>query len=449
MIHETVKRYSLPKEQLEQMLNEIVGDADMDELMGLTPPQANPRNLSVGEIVEGSVLSISQNNIVVDFGGKAEGYLPYVEASGFSNDDVDIGDTGKFLISRISRGGTVTLARKDVEQISQQREVMAELQTGECYEGRLVKQTRNGWLVDLKGLPANLPSAQEYLPYPPEGPTELVGTNIPVIIESIAPDSITLTRKPFASEIRKQAKNDFFSALKPGLIVEGRVKNLGEKNNEKFGAFVQLTSGVVGLCHSSDFGEEEPKVGEDIKCRVLRVDKDKNRIFLGIRQVNEPTWEELVSNYPVNSRVTGRVKSIKNYGAFIEIEPRINGLIHVSDLSWSEHVKHPREILKENETVEVVILGIDEEKQHLALGLKQLSSDPWDTVLDRYLVGSRIKGMVTNKTKFGVFIKLEPGVDGLAHHTIKSKDLEVGEEAEVTILRIDPARKRVSLALEE
>jgi len=447
MINATVKRFSIPKDELDALVDEIIGDSNLEELIGVSVSKANSRNLSIGEIVDGSVLSISQNKIVVDFGGKSEAYLPYTEGDGFSNDDVDIGDNSKFLITRISRGGTVTLTRKNVEEIAKQRELLAELRMGEETEGRLLKQVKNGWLVDVKGLPAFLPASQEYLPHPAEGSLE--GTDVRVVIESITSDAITLTRKPFAGEIRKQVKNEFFSTLKPGLIVEGVVKNLGEKNNERFGAFIQLASSIVGLCHSSDFGAEDPKVGETVKCRVLRLDKEKNRIFLGIKQVDEPTWEELVSNYTVNSRVVGRVKSLKNYGAFIELEPRVNGLIHVSDLSWSEHIKHPREMLKEGEEVEVCILGIDEDKQHLALGLKQLSSDPWDTILDRYLVRSKTIGIVTNKTKFGIFIRLEPGVDGLAHHTVKSKDLELGQEAEVTILSIDPSRKRVSLALEE
>lgn len=449
MINATVKRFSLSKKELESLVNEIVGDADMDQLLGLTTSLANPKNLNVGEIIEGNVLSISQDKIIVDFGGKSEAYLPYIEGDGFRNDEVDIGDTGKFLISRISRGGTVFLSRKDVDKVAKQRELIATLLVGSEEVGKLVKQIKNGWLVDLKGLPAILPSSQEYLAYPVEGPSSLIGEDIRVVIDSISSDAIILTRKPFAGEVRKRAKSEFFGALKPGLIVEGVVKNLGEKNNERFGAFIQLASSIVGLCHFSDFGEEEPKVGETIKCRVLRVDKDKNRVFLGIKQVNEPTWEELVSDYVVGGVVTGRVKSLKKYGAFIELSSRINGLIHVSDLSWLDHIRHPNEILKEGDETRAVILAIDTEKQHLSLGLKQLSADPWDSVLDRYLVGSRVTGTVTNKTKFGVFIRLEPGVDGLAHHTINSKDLEVGQTTEVTILRIEPLRKRVSLALEE
>ena len=311
MINATVKRFSLSKKELESLVNEIVGDADMDQLLGLTTSLANPKNLNVGEIIEGNVLSISQNKIIVDFGGKSEAYLPYIEGDGFSNDEVDIGDTGKFLISRISRGGTVFLSRKDVDKVAKQRELIATLLVGSEEVGKLVKQIKNGWIVDLKGLPAILPSSQEYLAYPVEGSSSLIGEDIRVVIDSISSDAIILTRKPFAGEVRKRAKNEFFSALKPGLIVEGVVKNLGEKNNERFGAFIQLASSIVGLCHFSDFGEGEPKVGETIKCRVLRVDKDKNRVFLGIKQVNEPTWEELVSDYVVGGIVTGRVKSLK------------------------------------------------------------------------------------------------------------------------------------------
>jgi small subunit ribosomal protein S1 len=255
---------------------------------------------------------------------------------------------------------------------------------------------------------------------------------------------VILTRKSFAGEIKKKVKATFFTSLSVGALVEGMVKNITE-----FGAFIQIASGIIGLCHTSDFGEESLSVGTKIKSRVLKIDREKNRISLGIRQVTEPSWEELVGKYSVGDKVMAEVKSIVPYGAFLQIEAGVSGLVHVSDLSWSEHIKHPKEVISAGETIEVVVLGVDVEKQHLSLGLKQVSEDPWETISDRYLSGHIYEGRITNKTKFGIFVELERGVEGLAHHTINSKDLKIGELVPISVLRIDTSRKKVSLALEE
>ena len=234
------------------------------------------------------------------------------------------------------------------------------------------------------------------------------------------------------------------NSLNVGDLVDGTIKNQTE-----FGVCIQISSGIIGLCHASDQGSESPKVGQKVKARILKIDRDKNRVSLGIRQVTEPSWEEIVSKYAPDDRVVGKVKSIVPDGAFLEIESGVSGLVHVSDLSWSDHIKHPKEMLSEGQQVEVIILGIDVDKQHLSLGLKQATQDPWATITDRYLVGSIISGKVSNKTKFGIFVEIESGVEGLAHHTISSKNLKLGEVVKCSVSRIDLEKKKISLALEE
>jgi small subunit ribosomal protein S1 len=437
-----VKKFRLPPEELERQVEEICGNVDMDALL-YDGRMCHFTNLKPEDIVPGKVVAIRSNSVMVDYGGKVEAHVPYYE-DGHTNEDLDVGDEINFIVTEVENSGKVNLARKNVDLIIKQRGMLETLHVGDRVTAKLIQHMKNGWLVGINGLPAILPSQQEFLVYPEGGPPELVDSLIEVEIASIEDKEVTVTRKPFATQIKKKTKANFFNSLNIGDLVEGTVKNITE-----FGAFIQIASGVIGLCHSSDFGPDELIVGKKTKSRVLKLDRDKNRVSLGIRQVTEPSWAEIIAKYSVDDKVFAEVKSIVPYGAFLEIEPGVSGLVHVSDLSWSDHVKHPKEILSEKETIEVVVLGIDVEKQHLSLGLKQVTSDPWETINDRYLVGSTYSGRITNKTKFGIFIELERGVEGLAHHTLESKSMVIGQDVPVSIMRIDGARKKISLALEE
>jgi len=435
-----VKEFAIPKAELERQVDEIFSGVDLDSLYYGETNCHTP--LKTDDIITGKVISIKTDFVLVDYGGKSEAKLPYHE-HGSTNDDLDVGDETKFLVTKADDAERISLSRKNIDLIIRQKKVLETLEIGATIIGKLIHHTKTGWLVNINGLPAILPSQQEYLVYPKDGPLELVDTEVKVEVESINDMMVTLTRRPFAVEIKKEAKASFFSSLVVGDLVEGIIKNITQ-----FGAFIQIASGIIGLCHTSDFGEDLPQVGSKVKSRVLKIDRDKNRVSLGIRQVTEPSWAELVDKYTLGDKVMAEVKSIVPYGAFLQIEAGVSGLVHVSDLSWSDHIKHPKEILSDGETIEVVILGVDVEKQHLSLGLKQVSEDPWETISSRYLAGHTYNGRITNKTKFGIFVELERGVEGLAHHTINSKDLKIGEMSTVSVLRIDTARKKISLALE-
>ena len=434
-----LKKYRLPKEELDRQVDEICKDVDFDALFEGTVRHHS--TLAPEEIIEGKVIDIKNDHALVDYGGKTEARVAY---STGEDSDLDIGDVTSFLITRVTEEGSVSLSRKNIELLIKQKKVVASLQAGDRLTGVLIQHTKGGWVVNLNGLPAFLPSAQEFLVYDRNFTEVLIDTPVEVEVESIENMSVTLTRKPFASQIKKEAKATYFNSLNTGDIVEGFIKNITE-----FGCFVQISGGIIGLCHTSDFGTEEIEVGKKIKSRVLKIDREKARVSLGIRQVTEPSWAETIAKYSEESRVKAVVKSIVPYGAFLELEPGISGLVHVSDLSWADHIKHPREELSEGDEVEAVILGIDVDKQHLSLGLKQLSEDPWQTLADRYLVGSSYSGVVTNKRNFGIFVKLENGVEGLAHHTLDSNNLQVGTEINVLIMRIDSVRKKITLAIED
>lgn len=437
-INKTIKRFDIPKEELELQLNEIVAGTNLD-LVLLEQVNIN-FDLEPGQIIPGRVVLLRDDFAIVDIAQKSEGFLPYKEDD-HANDDLDIGDETNFIVSKVDENGTIHLSRKNVELLLHQREVLKMLKVGDRVVGRLAAQTSAGWMVDINRVMALLPSQSEFLL---GEPGELLNQEIEAEIEQIDGSQVILTRRPFANEVKKLAKNYFISNLEVGHIVDGVIKNITD-----FGLFIQVAAGIIGLCHASDRGEEAPFVGQKVKARVLKIDREKNRVSLGIRQVSEPSWADLVKKYSIDQKISGSVKSLAPYGAFIEVEPGVTGLVHVSDLSWSDHIKHPREVLVEGEKVEAVILGMDVEKQHLSLGIKQITSDPWETIAERYVVGSNMEAKVTNKTKFGIFLELERGVEGLAHHTVNSKKLKIGDVASVSILRIDTGRKKVSLALND
>jgi len=440
MTTDTLHQFRITAAELERQVDEIFQGVDLEKLLSeraaLTP---TPK---LGDFVVGQVTMLRTDNVFIDLGCKEEASLPYYE-DGFSNEDLDVGDQTTFLVSGQDKEGRILLTRKNVDFILKQKEIISHIQVGDRLIGKLLQHSKNGWVVDISGLRAFLPSYQEFLVLPPEGPEGLVNAPVEVEVEAIVGDSVTLTRKPFAPEIKKVNKSNYISSLNVGDVVTGTIKNITD-----FGIFIQVAPSIIGLCHTSDGGAQDPVVGETTKCRVLKIDRDKNRISLGIRQVTEPTWAELVSKFSVDDKILATVKSIVPYGAFMEIEAGVNGLIHVSDLSWSDHIKHPREVLKEGDKVVVIILNIDADKHHLSLGLKQVSPDPWGNVEDKYFVGQRLDGTVVNKHKFGIFVELEKGLEGLAHHTVASKALKIGDTVPVSILRIDAPKKKLSLALD-
>lgn len=437
-----IKKYDISTTELESQLNEIVGKYDYDSLIDGSE-KAFVDSQEINSIIIGNIVSITDETILVDYGAKVEGILPYHD-DGFKNDDLDISDRTYFIIKNVDDDGLVRLTRKNIETVVLHQKVLDQLKINDKVRVILTSHTKNGWIVDLDGLAAFLPTHQEFLTYPPEGPEALCGCEVDAEIESMVDKQVVVSRKIFATDFKKKAKKDFINSLNVGDVVEGTIKNRTE-----FGVFIQIASGIIGLCHASDQGDSDIKIGQKTKARILKIDRDKNRVSLGIRQITEPSWSEIVNKYSVDDKVVGKVKSIVSYGAFLEIESGVSGLIHVSDLSWSDHVKHPKEVLSEGQQIEVIILGIDADKQHLSLGLKQTTQDPWEFITDKYLVGSEIDGIVTNKTKFGIFIEIEKGVEGLAHHTVTSKNLKIGEKITCSVVRIDLDKKKLSLAIEE
>lgn len=431
MTHPLVKKYSPSKEEIELMLQEIFPvELTLDFEVNDTP--------KTGEMVHGTVVGFRENYAIVDFNCKVEGWLPYPEEK--ITDDLDVGDKIHVIVTGLDeKTEQIKVTRVGVDTRLRRLQLLQTISIGDRVLCQVKQFSKSGWTVLVEGcLEATLP-----LPVCGFSPTVeaelIIGTEVEAEVVDLAGETLVLSRKSIAEKERKASKENFFSNIETGMIVEGVVKNLTD-----FGAFIQLAPGVFGLCHSTDYGKPVAK-NDKIRAKVLKVDRAKNKIALSIKQADEPVWEDAVSKYLINDVISVRVKNLVNFGAFVELEPGVHGLIYISDMSWSEHVKHPSEILKEEDLVDVIILAIDREKKRISLGLKQLKPNPWDTIADRYLVGTSVTGTVVNKTTFGVFVELEAGVDGLLP---KDRSLRVGDSVQVIVKKIDAAAKKISLDLE-
>lgn len=435
--HKLLRKHSIKDSELEELLAEMFPEGP--EQISL-PPIVAP---DLGEIVKARVVSIREDYFTLDFGYKSEGFLPAQEEDGYSNTDLDVGDEIQVMVDQISADDVYWFSKKAVEEHLQQQSFLSSLQVGRRLEATVESQSRSGLIFSLfPGVFGKLSASQAGMHPAALEAEDWLGRTLEVEVLSISDDDgIELTRKQIVEEARRNAKENFLANLETGLVVDGTVKSIAE-----FGLFIQIAPGIVGLCHNSDkLPEENYTPGQKVKAKVLRFDRAKNRVSLGIRQVNEPSWEEILERYPVGAQVTGEVKSLAPYGAFVELETGVQGLVHVSDLSWSEHVKHPKEVLDVGNQIEVQILELDSEKQRISLGLKQTKPDPWTTVESKYLIGSVVPGVVTSRTDFGTFVALEDSVEGLLQE--KSVRLAAGSSVMVKITRLDPKTRRIGLSL--
>lgn len=431
VLNPLVKKFSPSKEEVEKLFQEIVGNFtfDISSFKFNSMPEVN-------ELVAGKVIGFRDKYVLVDLGCKTEGYLPAVE-EGFV-EDLDIEDKIHVIVKAIN-SDQIFLTRVGVELRLRKTELSESLTAGEIVRCKLLQYDKGNWTVLIEDC------LEGVMPHYLSGinTSELdsyLNAELDAEIESIENGIFTLSRKAIAERERKLTKETYLSNLEVGMIVEGVIKNL-----TNFGSFIQLVPGVFGLCHISDHGKVPLSKNQRVKAKVLKIDRTKNKIALSIKQATEPTWEESALNYRVGDVVQVLVKSLVNYGAFVELECGLQGLLHISDLSWAEHVGHPKEVLNEGDTLEVVIIGIDSEKKRISLGLKQLTQDPWELVGEKYLVGSKVVGKV-NKNSHGLFIELEKGIQGLL--VDKKNGFQQNSEIEVYIKKIDLIAKKIYLTTE-
>jgi small subunit ribosomal protein S1 len=415
-----------------------------------------------GQILKGRVIDITPDHVTVDVGYKSEGQIPIREfLKRDKKVDVKIGDRIDVLLEKKeNEEGFLILSKEKADKVTVWREVSRSCREGEVIEGVIVSKVKGGLSVDIGGLLAFLPGSQIDLK-PVRNLDALIGNRLKfkVIKFNRKRNNVVLSRRIFLEEERKRLREETFKHLQEGQIVEGVVKNLTD-----YGAFIDL-GGSDGLLHITDISwgrighpSEKLSVGDRIKVKVLHFDREKEKVSLGLKQTLPDPWDSVQEEYPPGSRVKGKVVSMTDYGVFVELEEGVEGLVHISELTWSKKLKHPSKVVHVNDTVEVMVIDCDPVKRRISLGMKQIEPNPWALIEERYPVGTKVVGRVKTVTDFGIFIGFEEGVDGLVHVSEMSWTKKIrnpselykkGQEVEAVVLNIDPKNERFSLGTKQ
>lgn len=432
---------------------------DMESLQELY--EQSLRNIQEGEVIRGRIVQRSNDYVMVDIGYKSEGQIPIHEFKDEQgNIHADIGDEVDVLLEyHDDEEGTISLSKEKAAKIKVWDDISRIYNDDGIIEGKVVAKVKGGLAVDI-GIQAFLPGSQVDL-RPVRNLDSLIGKTFQfkVLKYNKKRRNVVLSRRVLLEKEREQMKSETLSALEDGKVVTGVVKNITD-----YGVFVDL-GGIDGLLHITDMSwgrvghpSEMCQVGDEINVKVLHFDKENERVSLGLKQLVPDPWTNAEEKYPTGTQVTGRVVSLTDYGAFVEIEEGIEGLIHVSEMSWTKKIRHPSKILNVGDEVEAVVLSIDPQNKRISLGLKQLEPNPWDIIAERYPVGTTIAGKIKNITDFGVFIGIDEGIDGLVHISdiswtkrIKhpSEVFKKGQEVQAIVLNIDKDNERFSLGIKQ
>jgi small subunit ribosomal protein S1 len=413
------------------------------------------RDVKEGELVKGKLVRIQDDNVIIDVGFKSEGTIPRSE---FNEDaKLEVGQEIEVVLESVEdQEGNLVLSKSRADFLRIWDKVLRAHNTGEIIEGKIIKRIKGGMVVDLIGMEAFLPGSQIDI-RPIRDFDALVGQTMDfkVVKVNIPTENVVVSHKVLIEEEIADQRKAILESLERGQILEGVVKAITD-----FGVFVDL-GGVDGLIHITDLSwgrinhpNEVVKLDETLKVVVTDFDEAKKRISLSLKKLLPHPWEKIEEKYKIGDKVSGRVVSLTDYGAFIEIEKGIEGLIHNSEMSWTQHIKHPSQVVAMGQIVEAIILSLDKEEKKISLGIKQLEPDPWQTLMVKYPVGSRHTGVARNLTNFGVFVELEPGVDGLVHISDLSWTKKIrhpgevvkrGESLEVVVLGVDIESRKISL----
>ena len=441
---------------------ELAGTADSAAYEAFLDDYSSHFSSSPREVLHGRVLSVSDKEVIVDIGRKTEGLVPATQFPFVdSKPAVKMGDVIEVMIDRSGEPveGYILLSYERAHRIQVWEQLEKAASSGAAVQGHVVGKTKGGLAVDI-GVGAFLPSSQVEI-RPVHNLDAYVGRDLEVRILKLnrRRGSAVVSHRVLIEQQLQEQKSRALAGIREGAEVTGTVKNLTE-----YGAFVDL-GGIDGLLHVSDltYGSvTHPsavvRVGDEITVKVLKFDPEKERISLGLKQMRPDPWLNIEERYPRGGRVIGRVVSVTDYGAFLELEPGVEGLIHISEMTWSRRMKHPAKVVKPGDQVEAVVLEVKPRERRISLGIKQLEADPWTTVADRYSVGSVVEGRVRKLADFGAFIEIEEGIDGLvhvsdmswtAHVKHPSEVVKKGQHVQAVILNIDPANRRLSLGVKQ
>ncbi len=419
------------------------------------------RNISEGEVIKGTILKVTSSEVIVDVGYKSEGIIALSEFLDETGEvTVQPGDTVDVLLERTEdRDGHIILSREKAEKMKIWDEVEKAYTERKVVIGHVIERIKGGLAVDI-GVRAFLPGSQIDV-RPVRNLDSLKGQELRMRVIKVNKKrgNIVLSRKVLLEEENAEKKKDTLANLTEGKVMNGVVKNITD-----YGAFVDL-GGIDGLLHVTDMSwgraqhpSELLKVKDEVEVIVLKFDPETERVSLGYKQLHADPWTSAPERYPVGQRVSGKVVSLTDYGAFIELEPGVEGLIHISEMSWSKRVKHPSKIMNVGDTIEAMVLGVDPEARRISLGLKQIEANPWQELSDKFPIGSRLTGSVRNLTEFGAFVEVADGIDGLIHISDMSwskrlqhpsEMLKRGDEVEAMVLNLDAENQRLSLGLKQ
>ena len=426
----------------------------MQELLA----QSSFDTLKEGAIVPGTITEIRQNEVVVDIGGKAQGVI---SASEFGDlGELQIGSQIEVILEKLEdKEGNPIISYDLAQQKKNWDNILQKCSEGSVVSGRVKAKVKGGLIVSI-GVDSILTASHIDI-QPPKNLDQYIGQTYDFKVLKINLDrkNIVLSRRELIEEQRHQKRRDLLESIQPGQIRKGVVKNITD-----FGAFIDL-DGMDGLLHITDMSwgrishpSEMLKQGEEVQVMIIEVNREKERVSLGLKQTTKNPWDDIEHKYPVGAKVRGKVVNLVPYGAFVEIEPGVEGLVHITEMSWTKRITKPSEILKVGQELDAVVLGIQKDEQKISLGIRQLEPNPWDMVRHNYPIGARVRGKVRNMTTYGAFIELEEGIDGMVHVSDMSwtrkvnhpsELLKKGDEVDAIVLDVDPQQQRISLGMKQ
>ena len=411
------------------------------------------------EIVTGRVIGMNEKEILIDIGFKSEGVIHRDE---FTEDNLpEVGEKLDVYLERMEdESGKTVLSKEKADFLRRWTELRNHHETGEIISGRIIRRIKGGMIVDLNGVQAFLPGSQIDV-RPVKDFDKYINSDIDLRVVKFNEfrKNVVVSHKAILEESMAEQRDELFDKLEVGSVMEGRVKNITD-----FGVFIDL-GGIDGLLHITDLSwgrvsHPSELIGMDdtLTVKIIDFDQEKKRVSLGLKQLTPHPWDNVDERYPEGTNINGKIVSMTNYGAFVEIEPGIEGLVHVSEMSWTRHIKNPSEMYSLGDEVKAVVLAIDSEDRKISLGAKQLQDDPWDQIEEKYMVGTIVKGKVINLTQFGAFVELEEGIDGLIHVSDLSwtkivrhpkEIIEKDQEVEVRVLEVSRESRRIALGLKQ
>ena len=442
-------------------INDLLSNTDESSIKDEVKDQylGSISDISENQVLSGRVIGMNEKDILIDIGFKSEGII---DRSEFPEDAIpQIGDQIDVYLEYLEdRNGNLVLSKEKADFMRNWKEIREYYDTGEIFSCKIIKRIKGGMIVDINGLPGFLPGSQIDV-RPIKDFDNYLDKDIEVRVVKLneARKNIVVSHKVIIEDSLQEKREEFLSEIEVGQIIEGRVKNITD-----FGVFIDL-GGIDGLLHITDLSwgrvnhpSEIVELDETISIKIIDYDESKQRVSLGLKQLMPHPWENVQDTYPIGTKVKGKIVSLTNYGAFVELEAGVEGLIHVSEMSWTRHIKNASEIYSIAEEVNAQVLAIDKDDRKISLGIKQLEPDPWDDIQERYIIGNLHKGKIINITQFGVFVELEDGIEGLIHVSDLSwtkivrhpkEMVQKDEDIEVSIIEVSREKRKISLGLKQ